>query len=433
MSTGIALLFALLLSAAAAAVAWLVSAQRARAEMEGLRLDHARAAAELQAAQSLLARAQAEAQSAREDVRRLDVRLAEARTRQQADVEKLGWLENAQSGMRDAFQALSGQSLKENADQLVGQARQSIIEPLAQKLADLDRSVRELEQKREGAYAGVSEQIRSLLQSSQALQQQTTTLSTALRSSQVRGRWGEVQLRRIAELAGMDRHISFSEQVSVDDESKPDMVVHLPNQGQIVLDAKTPMSAWLESLEMGDDAARQAKLVEHSKAVRSRIKDLNSKKYWQRVENSADFVVMFMPNESVMGAAFATDPDLFEYAISSKVVLATPATLIALLKSVALGWQQVQLNDNARRIAEEAQELHKRLSTAFGHLNKFSRQFRSAIDAHNAFVGSLQQSVEPSLRRLRGYAGDERDAEIIDAIEVSPREIAGPALKSDEP
>ncbi|MCX6019014.1 MAG: DNA recombination protein RmuC [Chloroflexi bacterium] len=358
--------------------------------------------------------------------------LAENRTRQLADAEKLAWIDRAQSGMRDAFQSLSSQSLRENSAQLVADARLSIIEPLGQKLSDLDRSVRDLEQKREGAYAGVSEQIRNLLLANQSLQQQTVSLSTALRSSQVRGRWGEIQLRRIAELSGMDRHISFSEQVSIDDESKPDMIVHLPNQGQIVLDAKTPMSAWLESIEAVDDGVRQAKLLEHSKAVRSRIRDLNSKKYWEKLEGSAEFVVMFMPSEAVMSAAFAVDPALFDEAIAAKVIIATPATLLALLKSIALGWQQVHLSENARHIADEAQEMYKRLTKAAELVNKFSRHLRSTVDAHNEMIGSLQGRVLPSLRRLKSFAGIDKEIEFATDIDVLPRELPAASFESDD-
>ncbi len=432
MTTLLSLVFALLLAAAAAAAAWLFSAQRTRTDLESARLAQAHAAAELQAVQSQLSRAQAELQTTREDVRRLDVLLAENRTRQLADAEKLAWIDRAQSGMRDAFQSLSSQSLRENSAQLVADARLSIIEPLGQKLSDLDRSVRDLEQKREGAYAGVSEQIRNLLLANQSLQQQTVSLSTALRSSQVRGRWGEIQLRRIAELSGMDRHISFSEQVSIDDESKPDMIVHLPNQGQIVLDAKTPMSAWLESIEAVDDGVRQAKLLEHSKAVRSRIRDLNSKKYWEKLEGSAEFVVMFMPSEAVMSAAFAVDPALFDEAIAAKVIIATPATLLALLKSIALGWQQVHLSENARHIADEAQEMYKRLTKAAELVNKFSRHLRSTVDAHKEMIGSLQGRVLPSLRRLKSFAGIDKEIEFATDIDVLPRELPAASFESDD-
>lgn len=223
----------------------------------------------------------------------------------------------------------------------------------------MDKQVRELEQKREGAYQSLEKHLGQLGQAQTQLRDTTVTLAQALKSSTVRGRWGELQLRRVLELAGMTSHVDFDEQVTTD-EGRPDVIVHLPNQGILPVDAKTPMTAYLAAIE-ADEKEQQAKLAAHAQAMRNRIQELGRKQYWDQFERAPEMVIMFVPSEACLSAAFEQDPALLEFGMGKHVLITTPFTLLALLRAVAYGWQQQQITENVREIAKQGQELYERV------------------------------------------------------------------------
>jgi DNA recombination protein RmuC len=292
---------------------------------------------------------------------------------------------------------------------------QTLVVPLKTSLEAMDDHIRDLEQKREGAYEGLNEKLSQLGQTHQQLQITTATLVQALKSSGTRGRWGELQLRRVVEMAGMTNHVDFDEQAATDS-GRPDMVVHLPNSGILPVDAKAPMQAYLEAIEAPDENVRKSRLEAHARAMRARVTELSQRRYWDQFERTPQLVAMFVPNEACLGAAFECDADLLDFAIQQRILIATPVTLVALLKAVAYGWQQHQITENARLIALQAKEMYERLSTFVGHLADVGARLDQAVRDYNESIGSLEGRVIPSIRRLRelGVGSDEVGA---------PREI----------
>lgn len=357
----------------------------------------------------------------RQQVDSLRLQLIEAQTRATAAEEKRQWLEAAQQQMRDSFQSVASDVLKTNSDELVKRSQeqtsallaqvagdwqtqkaefQGLVDPLKESLGSLDQQVQALEQKREGAYEGLQEQLRHLSQTQSDLQRTAITLSQALRSPTVRGQWGELQLLRVVEMAGMTSHVSFETQFSTDG-GRPDMVISLPHGGILPIDAKTPLVAYLEAHEAGEESVRRSKLSEHARALRGRVAELSQKKYWSQFDNAPDFVVMFVPNDACLAAAFETDPQLLEAAIGKNVLITTPVTLLALLRTVAYGWQQYQMTENSRLIAAEGRQLYSRLATFVDHLAQLHQGLNKAVDAYNKAIGSLDHRVFPSVRRLK--------------------------------
>jgi len=352
---------------------------------------------------------------------RAQIQLAQLQAERRADQEKLAWMQQSEAKLREAFDSLAGRALQSTSDELLRRARDQgdtvmrkvegdlalnrsemhgLVDPLRANLQALDSHLRELEQKREGAYSGLQEQVRQLASAQTALQTTTLTLAQALKSGSVRGRWGEVTLRRVVELADLVRHVDFDEQSS-GDLGRPDMIVHLSNQGVVPVDAKVPLNAYLESIEARDEDTRRAKLAEHARAMKARVRELGQRRYWEQFERTPDFVVMFVPNEACLGAAFESDPALLEEAIQQHVLVASPVTLLALLKSVAYGWQQAQVADNARAIAQLGQEVYKRLETFIDHLADLGKSLNRAAEAYNQAIGSLERRLLPSARRLQ--------------------------------
>lgn len=396
---------------------------------------------QLQAREQALATVQGENTRLRTDVARLE-------QASQTDAVKLQWVEQAQERMREAFAALASQSLNTNSTAFAERAREQVqallaallaqvqgdwntqkaelhglVDPLQQNLDTLDQRVREMEQKREGAYQRLDEQLRQLMGANTDLQRTTITLAQALKSSTVRGRWGELQLRRIAELSGMHENITFEEQVDVED-GRPDMIVHLPNGGSIPIDSKTPMTAYLESVECNDESTRKVKLTEHVHAVRGRVQELGQKKYWEKLGRTADFVVMFVPSEASLSAAFDIDPRLMEDALNLKVMVVTPVTLLALLKAVAYGWQQHRVNEEAQLIAEEGREFYRRLRVFVGYLDDVRGSLGKAVEHYNKAIGSLEGRLLPSVRKLEAMASTGQPLEAPAPIESSARQVA---------
>lgn len=286
-----------------------------------------------------------------------------------------------------------------------------IVEPLRANLAQLGDELRRVENNRIGAYAGLTEQVRGIHSASVALSDQTRQLANALHSPHARGRWGEVQLERVVELAGMTKHCDFSTQVSVTDTSaadgsrngatlRPDLVVHLAGGRDIIVDAKVPLDAYLRAAEATDTSARDRLIGEHARALRAHIARLSAKSYWSAFDNTPEMVVLFLPGDVVLEAAARTDPDLLEFGFARNVVIATPTTLIALLRTVALGWRHDAMARDAAVIHDLGLQLHQRLAGVLGHLGSLGTSLQRTVDAYNATIGSVDSRLGVTARRL---------------------------------
>jgi DNA recombination protein RmuC len=338
------------------------------------------------------------------DDRSLREELAGLRQARETDAEKLAWSEQAEERLREAFTALAGESLRKNADSYSARAKEDlkgVLTPFQEKLASLDGYVRELEQKREGAYESLNTQIKDLKETHRQLHESTTNLRAALKSPTARGRWGEIQLRRVVEMAGLERHVDFDEQATDGAEGRPDMVIRLPGGGTLPIDAKVPLSAYLSAMETEDDDQRRRHLAAHAQALKARVRELSLKAYWEQFEATPGFVVMFVPNEACLGAAFQEDAELFEYATEKKVLVCSPVNLYALLKAVAFGWQQQEMTDNAREIAAQGQDLYNRLGKFVGLYSDIGKNLERSVNAFNKATGSLDSRLVPAMRRFR--------------------------------
>lgn len=381
--------------------------ESAQAEIRGL--SEAKARAEQQA--DRVGGLEVELREVRDARQRAELQAAELVKERQADAEKLRWVEEAEGRLREVFQALASRSLQDNTEGFLKHAREqmgrlltevrgdwgthkeelrNLVDPLGKSMHELDRQVQQMEQKREGAYQRMDEQLRQLGPLVQALRAAPTT----------RGRWGELQLRRVVEMADMVAHVDFEEQ-AVTDSGRPDMIVHLPAQGILPVDSKTPMLAYLEAQEDGDGAHREAKLKEHASAIRGRVRELSQKRYWEQFDRAPEVVVMFVPNDACLSAAFEKDADLLEYAMQLRVLPTTPVTLLALLKTVAYGWQQHRVAENAREIAEQGRELHDRLAKFVEHFQRAGSGLENAVKAYNEAVGSMESRLFPATRRFK--------------------------------
>jgi DNA recombination protein RmuC len=365
--------------------------------------------------------------------------------------EKLRLLEDARAQSADAFRALSAEALKSNNQAFLELARtsmerfqesargdldarnkavESLVKPLAETLSKLEGQTVGLEQARAVAYTGLSEQVRQLLESQQALQKETRTLGNALRRPDVRGRWGEVQLRRVVELAGMQSHCDFYEQESTETDSgrqRPDMLVRLPGGKTVVVDVKTPIDAFMDAMAAEDEHKRELAMERFSRHVKEHIVSLAAKAYWAQFEPSPEFVVLFLPGEAYFSAALQRDPNLIEYAAEQRVILATPTTLLALLKAVYYGWRQEALAENARQISTLGKELYDRLATLAGHWIGVGKNLGQATEAYNKAVVSLESRVLVSARKFRDLKAADADKE----LPMPPMIEAVPRLPAD--
>ncbi len=270
--------------------------------------------------------------------------------------------------------------------------------------------------------------MQQLAESQERLQSETRNLVTALRSPATRGRWGEMQLRRVVEMAGMLEHCDFEEQVQTEGDEgrlRPDMVVHLPGAKRVVVDAKVPMQAFLDATDATDEPSRKTHLVSHARQLRAHIDALSKKSYWQQFDDSPEFVVAFIPGDPLLAAALEHDSSLLEHAVTNHVLLATPTTLIGLLRAVAYGWQQDALAENAREVQQIGRELYKRLATFGEHMARTGRSLSGAVDAYNKAVGSLERNVMPQARRFQelGVGGSDKDVPMLDQVDAVARRL----------
>lgn len=431
---------------------YLVISSRTRKITEQLNLEFTQSQTELKIKNEIINKMEKEITKISEINDFLQCEVAQLKKEHQLDTERLQWIHNAQKEMREAFQALASQSLQVNSSEFIKYAHeqfgsllgktksdwqtqkselQGLVEPLRQNLTTVDNYIRELEQKREGAYQGLQAQLNQMTKAESELRNTTLTLTQALKSSSVRGRWGEVQLRRVVELAGMADRIAFQEQVTTDD-GRPDMVIYLPNGGIIPIDSKAPMEAYIDSFTAKDEELRRRKMNDHVKAIRSRVNSLSQKKYWSQFEKSPDFVVMFVPSEACVGAAFELEPALLDHAFDQNVMITTPVTLLALLKVVAYGWQQYHLSENARKIANEAKEFYKRLENFTNNLGGIGSSLNKAVIDYNKTVGSFQSRLLPIARRLEALQVDNNELDAPNEIENSPRLVLNQGLILDQ-
>ena len=317
-------------------------------------------------------------------------------------------------------QADASQALKERET-----AIESLVQPIREALAKTELQIQAIERDRIDSFAGIKTQMEALAGGQNLLSRETRNLVTALRRPDVRGQWGEITLRRLVELSGMTLHVDFSEQQhqSTDNGAiRPDMVVHMPDQRDIVVDVKTPLEAYLSAVEAQNDADRAAQLRRHAQIVGARVRELSSKQYWAQFERSPDFVVLFLPGDQFLTAALQENPSLIDDSLRQNVMLATPTSLVALLKIVQFGWKQSILAENAAEIRRLGEDLYKRLAVFCEHLGKLGKSLGSSVDSFNRAVGSLEQQVLPAARRFEGLGlRVTRELEIIEPVESLTR------------
>ncbi len=397
----------------------------------------------------------------------LAARPAQSRLRTELDTERAVHAErlktygDAESRLRETFQALSADALKTNneaflalAETRLREARseaandidsrrkaiEDLLAPMAKTLEQVDRDIRDAERRRLEGGAQLLQRIASLDTAGQSLRDETRRLTDALKRPGVRGRWGELQLKRVVELAGMVEYCDFMEQHTIqagDDDARirPDVIVRLPGGKRIVIDAKAPLDAYLRALEAPDEAARQTLLIEHARQVRTHIAQLSAKSYFDKVASTPEFVVMFLPGEMFFSAALEQDPSLIEYGVEKRVIPASPTTLIALLRAVAYGWQQEAMEENARQISENGRNLYESVRALAERFDKLGRSLKSSLDAYNDAVGSLEGNVLVKARRFKELKAANGGEEIkeLDQIDRVPRMLQAPELTDGLP
>ena len=389
-----------------------------------------------------------------EDIAALEVRIkSQDSLQQERDIA----FEAANAQLTRAFTELANQSLKSNSENFLRLAEQNLgaqqekakhefgerekavenmVKPIQKSLEAAQKQIAELEKSRSEAYGSIRTQLEAMQESQKSLRQETHNLVNALRRPEVRGRWGEITLRRLVELAGMVEHCDFQEQVHTVGEGqiiRPDMIVRMPDRRELVVDVKTPLDAYLEAVEADNDTQRKLGLERHAKNVRAHIRMLASKAYWEQFDESPEFVILFIPGDQFLSAALNEEPDLIEYALSKQIILATPTSLVALLKAVAYGWRQLSLAENAKEIRVLAEDLYGRLATFVGHMNRVGRQLASSVDHYNKAVGSLERNVLPGARKFVELGVHERkQIEKLETLDPVPRTMIESSSDEDD-
>lgn len=371
--------------------------------------------------------------------------------------EQKSLIETMKKELTDTFNALSSAALKSSSEDFLRLASEhlgkvvtdtkgklgehqakmdGLINPLHEALKRYEEQIKAMEEGRHKAYGSLEEQLRAISLTHENLQKETSNLVSALRKPQVRGRWGEMQLKRVAELSGMSMHCDFTEQQSIDTEKgriRPDMVVHLPMGRDIIVDSKVSLEAYLDAISAATDDERKLKMGKHSQQVRAHMNKLASKEYWSQFNQSPEFVVMFIPGESFLSSALEFDNTLIEDGMQKNIIIATPTTFIALLRAIAYGWRQEQVAKNAQILSELGKQLYERMNTLIQHISSIGSSLEKAIASYNSAVGSIESRVLPSVRKFKelGATGSE-EIPSLERIDVAPRGLNVIEINPDE-
>jgi len=362
--------------------------------------------------------------------------------------EKISLLQNAEEKLSDTFKALSSDALSKNNQSFLDLAQiafsklqekaksdlelnkksvGNLVDPIKLALDSVGQKLGDLEKSRVGAYEALKQQVGDLIISQNSLKNETSRLVSALKTPNTRGRWGEVQLRRVVELSGMVEHCDFQEQVAVnntDTKIRPDMVIYYPGNKQVIVDSKVPLTAYLKSLESSDEIEKKFLLKDHAKQLRDHVIKLSKKEYWSQFQDSPEFVIMFLPGEIFFSVAIEQDPELIEFAMRKKVLITTPTTLLALLHTIAWGWRQENLAENAKQIVKIGQELYKRLCDLSQHFEKLGKSVSYVVTHYNQTVASLESRVLVSARKFKEIENHEKNIIELNGIDDSVRQVS---------
>ncbi|HIG79731.1 MAG TPA: DNA recombination protein RmuC [Cycloclasticus sp.] len=399
----------------------------------------------------IIARAKAQL---KQQLMTLETRLSvEKELAEQAKLNETALMQN----FRDSFSALSSQALRENNEEFLKLARENfskqqntaesrlnekekafadMVSPIKDILQQTDTQLKKLETDRQQSFGSISQYLQNMTETQNQLQSETRNLVQALRRPEVRGQWGELTLKRLAELAGLVEHCDFFEQEhlnTAEGAMRPDMIIRMPDQREIVVDAKTPLDAYLTATEQTDDSLRKTHLIRHARQVRDRVKELSKKGYWSQFKNAPDFVVLFIPGDQFLSAALEQDHGLLEDALAQQVILATPTSLVALLRAIAFGWRQQATTENAEVIRKLGEDMYSRLATFVDHLAKVGNSLDKSVDHYNKAIGSLERQVFPNARKFKDLGIETRKTLAdIDPIEKSTRKQTMIDKKNDE-
>jgi len=446
------LIVAAIAAVVAGVLAYLVARVRAAGRLAEAQTRTSAAEAVASEVKEQLAFAQRDFETLRDKLSRSETDRADALARLEEShrnlVAQKDLLEQAKLNLTDVFKALAADALAQSNKGFLTLAEQKfkalsddaksdldtrrtavaqLVEPLNKALADVREQARGMEERRVKEISAVGEQLRSLAQAEVALRHETSQLVNALKSPQIRGRWGEIALRKTAELAGMSKHCDFVEQESVTGEAgrlRPDMVVKLPAGREVVVDSKVPLAGFMEALEATGDADKTQALARHALLVRQHVSKLATKEYWNQFTTTPEFVVMFIPNDSFLAAAAESDPGLIESALTQNVVIATPTTFIALLRAIAFGWRQELVADGAQKISQLGKELADRIAVVAGHIDSLGSSLAKSVDSYNAVVSSVETRLLASARKFKELGAEgKREIEEVRPIEQSPRQL----------